>query len=334
MATETSAATPAIEYQAIELNLPIEGMTCASCSNRVERFLRKTEGVVEANVNLATEHAQIRFDPQVVGRDELARAVEAAGYNIRAEEAQPADAALEAASEADAERRRGETRELFREAAAAILIGAAMMAATFWAGGLLSLAQLNLVLIVPASVVQFGLGRRFYVTAIRAARHGSANMSTLVVLGTSAAWLYSTLVTFVPSFVTEAGVEPMTYYDSAAVIIGLVLAGRWLEARAKAETAGAVRRLAGLQPRTARVVRDGREIDTPIEQLQPGDLVRVRPGRESARRRAHHRGQLSARRGDADGRGDARGQGRWRRGHRRLGQHHRHVHLPRHARRA
>ncbi len=276
----TPADTAPENVPQIELSLPIEGMTCASCSNWVERFLRKTEGVAQVNVNLATEQARVVFDPQLVGRDELARAVEAAGYNVRAGE--PADdesaAALESASEQDAKRRAGETRQLFREAAAAITVGALMMAATLWAGAWVSLAQLNLLLFVPATLVQFGLGRRFYVTAIRAARHGSANMSTLVVLGTSAAWLYSTAITFGPTLVAAAGVEPMTYFDSAAVIIGLVLAGRWLEARAKSETAGAVRRLAGLQPHTARVVRDGHEIDAPIEQLQPGDLVRVRPG--------------------------------------------------------
>ena len=95
---------------------------------------------------------------------------------------------------------------------------------------------------MPATLVQFGLGRRFYDAALRAARHGSANMNTLVVLGTTAAWLYSVVVTLAPGFVTAAGMEPMTYFDSAAVIIGLVLFGRWLEARAKAQTAGAVRR--------------------------------------------------------------------------------------------
>ncbi|MEP7360363.1 MAG: copper-translocating P-type ATPase, partial [Chloroflexota bacterium] len=114
--------------------------------------------------------------------------------------------------------------------------------------------------------------------ALRAARHASTNMSTLVVLGTTAAWLYSAAITVWPSLVAGAGIEPMTYFDSAAVIVGLVLAGRWLEARAKSATIGAVRRLAGLQPRSARVVRDGREIDVPLSEVQAGDIVRVRPG--------------------------------------------------------
>ena len=267
------------DYPQIELTLPIEGMTCASCVNRVERYLRKTDGVVEANVNLATEQARVRFDPKVVGRDELNRAVVAAGYSVRPDVVSTeVSGALDAAAEADAQRRRRETRQLGWEAAAAIATGLAMMALALWPTPILPLEQLNWVLLIPASIVQFGLGRRFYVSAIRAARHGSANMSTLVVLGTSAAWLYSASVTVWPSLVAGAGLEPMTYFDSAAVIIGLVLAGRWLEARAKSETIGAVRRLAGLQPRVARVVRDGHEVDVALAEVQAGDIVRVRPG--------------------------------------------------------
>jgi len=262
---------------AIELSLPIEGMTCASCSNRVQRFLSKTDGVVEANVNLATERAQVRFDPALVGRDELVRAVEDAGYGVREETGAP-DGALDAAAAADAERRARETRRLGMEAAVALIVGLAMMGASLWLTPLIPLAQLNFILLIPATLVQFGLGRRFYVAAGRAARHRSANMSTLVVLGTTAAWLYSTALTFAPGLVSAAGIEPMTYYDSAAVIIGLVLFGRWLEARAKAQTASAVRRLASLQPKIARVVRDGRELDISLIQVQPGDVVRVRPG--------------------------------------------------------
>ena len=269
-------ASPA--YPEIELNLPIDGMTCASCVSRVERFLRKTDGVLDASVNLATEQARVRFDPTVVGRDQLVRAVVAAGYGVRASEPeQDADATL---GEADslATQRAKETRRLGLEAALAIGAGLLMMALTLWPVQPLPMAQLNLLLIVPATLVQFGLGRRFYTAAVRAARHRSANMSTLVVLGTTAAWAYSVAITLWPAAVSGAGIEPMTYFDTAAVIIGLVLAGRWLEARAKAETAGALRRLAGLQPRTARVVRNGREVDVALGEIEAGELLRVRPG--------------------------------------------------------
>ncbi|MEX2547032.1 MAG: heavy metal translocating P-type ATPase, partial [Chloroflexota bacterium] len=262
-----------------ELTLPIEGMTCASCVNRVERFLRRTDGVQEANVNLATEQATVRFDSAVVGRPELERAVEDAGYGVRAEEAtDETSQSLAYASDAQAQRQSVEQRRLGIEAAFALVAGLVMMALTLWPTPFVPLEQLNLLLILPATLVQFWAGRRFYSTAFRAARHRSANMSTLVVLGTTSAWLYSSAVALWPGLVAAAGVEPMTYFDSAAVIIGLVLAGRWLEARAKTATAGAVRRLIALQPRTARVVRDGREADVAIAEVRVGDLVRVRPG--------------------------------------------------------
>ncbi|HUG48254.1 MAG TPA: heavy metal translocating P-type ATPase [Candidatus Limnocylindria bacterium] len=261
-----------------ELNLPVEGMTCASCVNRVERFLARTPGVEQASVNLATEQAHVRFDPQRVGRTELVRAVEAAGYGVRRPAESTASAGLAAESEAlDAERAR-ESRLLGLQALFAVAVGLGMMALMFWPARPLAMEQLNLLFVVPATIVQFWAGGRFYASAWRALRHRAANMSTLVVLGTSAAWGYSTVIAFAPQLVMRAGVEPVNYYDSAAVIIGLVLAGRWLEARAKTQTAGAVRRLVGLQARTARVLRDGREEDVPLADVQVGDLLRVRPG--------------------------------------------------------
>jgi P-type Cu+ transporter len=255
-----------------QLTLPIEGMTCASCVNRVERFLRKTDGVVDASVNLATERATVTFDPSLVGRSELERAVADAGYAVVGDENKAAEI------DAQESRRDREQRLLGLEALFALVVGIAMMALSFWPSPPYTLAQLNLLLIVPATIVQFGAGRRFYSAAFRAARHGSANMSTLVVLGTTAAWLYSTVVALRPDLVVAAGVVPMTYYDGAAVIIGLVLAGRWLEARAKTATAGAVRRLIDLQPRTARVITAIAEADVPVSTVRVGDLIRVRAG--------------------------------------------------------
>jgi Cu+-exporting ATPase len=133
-------------------------------------------------------------------------------------------------------------------------------------------------LIGPATVVQFLAGRRFYRAALRAARHGATSMDTLVVVGTSAAWAFSVLVTFAPDLLRSAGIEPQTYFDSSTAIIGLILTGRWLEARAKGQTVGAVKALIGLQARSARIVRAGAEIDVPLEEVRVGDLVRVRPG--------------------------------------------------------
>ena len=131
---------------------------------------------------------------------------------------------------------------------------------------------------MPATFVQVWAGRRFYRSAWRAARHGTSNMDTLVAIGTSAAWAYSVVLTLVPSVVEDAGLEPATYFDSAAIIIGLVLLGRWLEARAKGQTTGAIRRLAALRPVSARLVRGELEEDVPLDSVVVGDLLRVRPG--------------------------------------------------------
>ncbi len=274
----TSTDFPPDRGPTAELSLPVAGMTCASCVNRVERFLARTPGVLEANVNLATERARVRFDPAKVGRIELVNAVEAAGYGVSADAGTADERPL--AEEADELRdaRARESRRLALQAVIAVSVGLGIMAVMFWPAPPLPMVQLNLLFFAPATFVQFWAGARFYDAAWRGLRHRSANMSTLVVLGTSAAWGYSTVVAFMPGLVMGAGIEPVTYYDSSAVIIGLVLTGRWLEARAKAQTAGAVRRLVGLQAKSARIVRNGREEDVPLADVQPGDLLRVRPG--------------------------------------------------------
>jgi Cu+-exporting ATPase len=255
-------------------------MTCASCVNRIERFLRKTPGVAEANVNLATEVATVRYLPEVAGYDELARAIEAAGYDIR-HVPQPADgsrASLVDEADAEAAERAREQRSLGLTAAIALVIAAAAMGLMYAPNLPLTMEQLAWVLIGPATFVQFWAGRRFYRAAWRSAIHFSTGMDTLVVVGTSAAWAYSVLVTFAPEIFRSAGIEPQTYFDSSTAIVGLVLMGRWLEARAKSRTVGAIKELLGLQATSARIVRGGREIDVPLEEVRVGDLVRVRPG--------------------------------------------------------
>jgi Cu+-exporting ATPase len=268
-------ATPSAEIQ-----LPIDGMSCASCVNRIERFLRKTPGVAEASVNLATEVATITYLPEIAGLDELARAIEAAGYEIRRLPKAMDGTQESLVDEADAastERAR-EQRSLGRSAAVALAIAAVAMGLMYAPSLPLSMEGLAWVLIGPATLVQFWAGRRFYRAAWRAAVHGSTSMDTLVVVGTSAAWAYSVLVTLAPGIFRSAGIEPQTYFDSSTAIVGLVLMGRWLEARAKAQTVGAIKQLIGLQARVARIVRGGREIDVPLEEVRVGDLIRVRPG--------------------------------------------------------
>jgi Cu+-exporting ATPase len=251
-----------------ELSLPVVGMTCASCVTRIERYLGRADGVAEAVVNLATERATVRYDPARIDRSGIVAAIEAAGYEVAAppavEESEAAD--LEQAARA------AERRTLLRDALLATGIGLAMMAVALWPGGVpWPMERVNVWMLAPATVVQFVFGRRFLVAAARGLRHGDLTMDTLVSLGTLAAYGYSLALTL-------AGADREAYFDSAAVIIGLVLLGRWLEARAKGEAAGAVRALLKLRPTTARVLRDGREADLPIAEVRVGDLVRVRPG--------------------------------------------------------
>ena len=263
-----------------EIQLPIEGMSCASCVNRIERFLRKTPGVAEASVNLATEVATVRYLPELAGLDELARAIEAAGYEVRQlpKATDGLQASLVDEADAEAAERAREQRSLGLTAAVALAIAAISMGMMYAPNLPLTMEQVAWLLIGPATFVQFWAGRRFYRAAWRSAIHFSTGMDTLVVVGTSAAWAYSVLVTFAPEMFRTAGIEPQTYFDSSTAIVGLVLMGRWLEARAKARTVGAIKELLGLQARSARIVRGGQEIDIPLEEVRVGDLVRVRPG--------------------------------------------------------
>jgi P-type Cu+ transporter len=265
-----------------EVALPIEGMTCASCVNRIERFLRKTPGVQDASVNLATEVATIVYLPDVAAREDLVAAVAAAGYEVRA---RPTPTDRDSATSSPAEERTAddlararEARLLLVQAVVSIVVALSIMVLMAGPADLATMEQRNLLALIPATIVQAWAGRRFYRAAWRAARHGSSNMDTLVAIGTSAAWAYSVVLTLAPATVREAGLEPATYFDSAAIIIGLVLLGRWLEARAKGQTTGAIRRLAALRPSSARLVRGSLERDVPLESVVVGDLLRVRPG--------------------------------------------------------
>ena len=274
--TEHMVQTPAKAATGTELTLPVVGMTCASCVNRIERYLKRADGVAAAHVNLATERATVQFDPAVIDRTGIVAAIQAAGYEIAPEAVGASAEDGEMAAEAS---RSSERRELLLTAVASTIIGAVMMAVMLWPGGTpWPMESVNVWLLVPATIVQFVFGRRFLVAALRAARHFDADMNTLVAMGTLAAYGYSVVVTLVPGTVMGAGLSHETYFDSAAVIIGLILFGRWLEARAKSRAAGAVKALLRLQPATARVLRQGGEREVPVSEVVVGDLIRVRPG--------------------------------------------------------
>ena len=277
------------------VSFPVEGMTCAACVNRITRYLSTVEGVEAANVNLATETASVRFDPERVDLERLGAAVEAAGYDARLDRAIAAhqEQAVEELADARADRDAAAARkvaDLRRRLVVSVvltiplLLGLARMTIAPWLPAFLTDPLVQLALATP---VQLWAARPFYAGAWRALRHGAADMNTLVVVGTSAAYLYSLATILLPDFFRAAGLgmegeDLPLYFDTAAAIITLILAGRYLEARARSSTSDAIRRLIRLAPRTARVLSDGAERDVPIEAVMVGSVVRVRPGEKIA----------------------------------------------------
>jgi Cu+-exporting ATPase len=255
--------------------LAIKGMHCASCAVRVEKALSNTKGVARANVNFATEKALVEHEPAVTF-EQLKAAVEATGYDAERPPETP-----EAEDRERAARKR-EIQGLRNTVIISGILSIVLLVGSFYefVPGLRGLdMRLVLYALFPlATLVQFGAGWRFYKGAFAALRGGSADMNTLVALGTSAAYLYSAAVTFMPDFFTGAGLQPAAYYDTGAVIITLILLGRYLEAKAKGETSEAIRRLLGLKAKTARVLREGQEVEIPVEEVVVDDLVVVRPG--------------------------------------------------------
>jgi P-type Cu+ transporter len=252
-----------------ETNFGITGMTCASCVGRVERAIEKVPGVLDASVNLATERAKVEYLAGEVEARELESAVEGAGYGVVRGE--------ESFAEDSHEREYKKLKADFILAAALtalILVGSLPMMLGFEPP--IPMMWLTFVLLGLATPVQFWAGRRFYRGAWGALRHRQANMNTLVVMGTSAAYIYSAVVTLAPGLFTAERAD--VYFDTSALIITLILLGRLLEARVKGRTNEAIKKLAGLGAKTARVVRGGEEMDLPVEDVRVGDVVVVRPG--------------------------------------------------------
>lgn len=264
-----------------EITLDVEGMTCASCVRRVERSLSRIEGVNEASVNFATEQATVSYDPDRVDASALTAAVEKAGYSAQIPQTRntaPAEQshAGEQTDPREAARDR-EMNDLKRKWIVSLAIGAVMMVEMYVPLGI-AMEYLAPLLLIQAAIVQFWAGAVFYKGAWAAAKHFTTNMNTLVAIGTSTAFAYSAFVTLWPGLAAQWGFPFHLYFETAVIIIALVLLGRWMEARAKKQTNTAIKALAGLQARTARVIRGGVEQDIPIESVQVDDHVRVRPG--------------------------------------------------------
>jgi len=271
----TPAAATGVQSKRVELG--VQGMTCASCVARVERALKKQPGVRSAVVNLSTEKASVAFDADLISRERLAAVIADAGYGV---------VDLDAEKDALAKAQEAEQAELRRD----VLLGVGLSLP------LVTLAMLPMVIpslmeamhrvmshhawgfveLALAAPVQLWVGRRFYRQGIAELSHKSPGMNTLVMLGSSAAFGYSLLALLAPG-VFPAGTAHL-YFEASATIITLVLLGKLLEARAKGRTSDALKKLLALEPKTARVLRDGESVELPIEAVVPGDLIQVRPG--------------------------------------------------------
>jgi len=258
--------------------LPIKGMSCAVCVDAVQRALSSLDGVISASVNFATEKAAIEYFPAQVGVREFRKTVRDAGYDIVETEKG------EDAVEKEQREREAAYRTLKKKVIAGALLAIPIFVLMQWdrlgLSRFLPLSrQANFILqLLIETPVQFWIGWQFYTGAVSAARHRTTNMNTLIAVGTSAAYLYSVVATFFPSVFALKGYSPEVYFDTAATIVVLILLGRLFEARAKGQTSEAIKKLIGLQAKTARVLRGGSETDIPIEEVEIGDIVIVRPG--------------------------------------------------------
>ncbi|MFO8099953.1 MAG: heavy metal translocating P-type ATPase [Salinibacter sp.] len=289
VAEGADVATPALvqavtdsgyEVRTAETTLTVQGMSCASCVSRVEDALAAVDGVLEANVNLATDRATVRYVPGVAQPAAFTQAIRDAGYEVV--DTEGASDRSEVEKQARAEEKQSMKRRFFWALAFTLPVFTLEMgflhipAMEAWITDQVSTQTLYYILFGLTSVIMFGPGRYFYRHGWPALKSGAPDMNTLVMIGTSAAYGYSVVATFLPGVLPEGTVH--VYYEAAAVIITLILAGNYMEALAKGRASDAIRKLLDLQATTARVVRDEEEEEIDVRDVVPGDVIRVRPG--------------------------------------------------------
>jgi len=246
---------------------PVMGMHCAACANNVEKIVKKQEGVEDASVNLAAAVLTVDFNSDVVSPEQLKDAVMKIGFDLIIDE----DNSMEEQEEAE----HSYYEQLQRKTVVAWIFA---LPVAFMGMFFMDFPGINWWMLVLSLPVLFYSGHAFYVNAWKQAKHFTSNMGTLVALSTSIAFLFSLFNTLYPRFWYEQGLEPHVYYEAATVIIAFVLVGKLMEEKAKGKTSMAIRKLMGLQPKTARILRDGKEEDILISELKKGDKVSVRPG--------------------------------------------------------
>lgn len=256
-------------------SFPIIGMHCASCAKLIERSLKKTPGVLSAAVNYGSEQAAVEFDESVCQLPALAKSVEEAGYKAVVEKEYG-----KSPDELKEEAKKKELRDLKQKVIVSTVLSSLVLLGSFpeWFPFVPLVFTRPSVLLLLSLPVQFWAGWGFYQATISGLRNRTASMDTLIAIGTSAAFGFSVLTTLFGEKLAILGIPMTMYYDTAAVIITLILLGRYLEAKAKSHTSDAIKKLLHLQAKTARVLRGKKEIDIPVAEVQVGDLIRVRPG--------------------------------------------------------
>jgi len=254
------------------ISFPVTGMTCAACQARVQRALSAEPGVIDASVNLLTNSAAVRYDSGTVSPQQLIEAVRATGYDAELTVAEESPLSPDSTQE-EAEARAA--RSLAIKATVSVVAGVVAMLVSMT---LMGSALVNYLLLTLTSGILVWAGRDIYRRAWRAVRHGSADMNTLITLGTGSAFLYSVVATVAPGLFARSGIAPDVYYEAVIIIIGLVLAGRAIEARARRRTSAALRKLVTLLPPVARVEHGSSWIEKPLAHVRSGETVIVRPG--------------------------------------------------------
>lgn len=255
------------------VDIPVKGMHCASCVHNIETALARLEGVLNVSANLATEKTKVEYISTLVTLEEIKKAIRQTGYTVM-------EVPSGETEDTEERERKKELKRLKTKFVVGLILGLIIFVGSSssmfpW---IPSVLNNYFILWILATPVQFWIGWQFYEGAWKALKHKSADMNTLIAVGSSAAYLYSVTATLFPSFFRAGGVEPEVYFDTSAMIIVLIILGRLLEARAKGRTSEAIRKLMDLQPQTARVVREGKEVDLPVQEVKEGDEVLVRPG--------------------------------------------------------
>jgi P-type Cu+ transporter len=263
------------------LSLPVEGMTCASCVVRVEKTLKKIEGVEDVNVNLATEKVTFTINKSQADLNKISEAVEDAGYKIILP-TKETSAESDSGYEIESTKKYSELKNLFIFSLVltipVMIINMISMTSWFMRWSPLSMDTVNRILFLATTLIIFIPGKRFFISAWKLLKHFSADMNTLVAVGTGTAYVYSTIAVLFPELLSLKNPYEHIYFDTAAAIITLILMGRLLEAGAKSKTTSAIKKLIGLQPKTARIIKLNKETEIKIEDVVQDDLIIVRPG--------------------------------------------------------